>query len=262
MYIPSGGTRSPVRPHWWLRWTMSWRRAWQPTQVFLPGETSWTEKSGGLQSMGSQRVGHDWVTKHTAQEFCDSCLHPSELLELALWNSEKTKETKHFSSPPPTPTNKTQGTWGDFCTWEDPLTMEVGLCDGLRRDGSLFLIVSFCSVQFSRSVMSNSLQPQGLQHTRLPCPSPTPRACSNSGPASWWCHPTISSSVVPFSSCPQSFPAPGSFPVSQLFPSGGQSIGVSASVSVFPMNIQGWLLISLQSKGLSRVFSNTTVQQH
>ena len=120
----------------------------------------------------------------------------------------------------------------------------------------------------SVTVMSNSLWPHGLQHARLPCPSPTPRACSNSCPSSQWCHPTISSSVVPFSSCLQSFPVSGSFPRSQFFALGGQSIGVSASASVLPMNIQDWFhlgltgLISLQSKGLSRLFSNTTVQKH
>ena len=114
--------------------------------------------------------------------------------------------------------------------------------------------------------MSNSLQPNGLKHSRLPCPSPTPGACSNSCPLSWWCHPTISFSVVPFSSCLQSFPASGSFPMNQLFASGGQSIGASASV--LSMNIQGWFplgligLIYLLSKGLSRVFSSTTVQMH
>ena len=113
--------------------------------------------------------------------------------------------------------------------------------------------------------MSDSLQPHGPQHLRLPCPSPTPGAWSNSCPSSWWCHPTISSSVIPFSSCLQSFPASGSFPVSQFFVSGGQSIGVSASV--IPMSTQDWSplgwtgWISLQSKGLSRVFSNTTVQK-
>ena len=115
------------------------------------------------------------------------------------------------------------------------------------------------SVQFSRSVMSCSLRPHGLQHTRLPCPSPAPRVYSNSCPSSRGCHPTISSSVVLFSSHLQSFPASGSFPMSQLFASGGQSIGASASASVLPMNIQdrfplGWTgWISLQSKGLSRV---------
>ena len=118
---------------------------------------------------------------------------------------------------------------------------------------------------FSCSVMSHSLGPHGLQHTRPPCPSPSPRACSNSCPLSQWCHPTISSSVVPFSSCLQPFPAAGSFLMSWLFTSGGQSIGASASASVFPKNIQDWFplgwtgLISLQSKGLSRVLSNTTV---
>ena len=122
--------------------------------------------------------------------------------------------------------------------------------------------------QFSRTLVSDSLQPHGLQHARLPCPSPTPRACSNSCPSSWWYHPTISSSVLPFSSCLQSFPASGSFPMSQFFASGGQSIEASASVSVLPMNIQDWCplgltsLSSLQSKGLSRVFSNPTVQKH
>ena len=101
------------------------------------------------------------------------------------------------------------------------------------------------SVQFSHSVVSNSLRPHGLQHTRLPWPPPTPRACSNSCPLSRWCHPTMSSSVIAFSSCPQSFPVSGSFPVSQFFASGGQSIGVSASASVLPMNIQDWFRLGL-----------------
>ena len=121
------------------------------------------------------------------------------------------------------------------------------------------LINLFSSVQFSHSVVSDSLQPHKLQHARPPCPSSTPGVYPNSGPLSWWCHPAISSSVVPFSSCPQSFPASGPFQMSQLFTSGGQSIGVSASTSVLPMNIQDWSplgwtgWISLQSKGLSRV---------
>ena len=123
-------------------------------------------------------------------------------------------------------------------------------------------------VQFSCSVMSDSLWPHGLQHARLPCPLPTPGAYSNSCPLSWWCHLTIFPSVVPFSSYLQSFPASGSFPVSQVFVSGGQRIGVSASSSIFLMNIQDWFplkltsLTSFQSKGLSRVFSNTTTQKH
>ena len=118
------------------------------------------------------------------------------------------------------------------------------------------------------SVLSNTLQTHGLQHVRLPCPSPTPGACSNSCLSSRWCHPIISSSVVPFSSCLQSFPASGSFLVSQFFTSGSQSTGASASASVLPKNIHGWFhlgltgLISLLSKALSRVFSSTTVWNH
>ena len=121
---------------------------------------------------------------------------------------------------------------------------------------------------FSCSVVSDSLWPHWLQHARLPCPSPSPRACSDSCQLSWWCHPTILSSVVSFSSCPQSFPASGSFLMSRLFISGGQSIGTSALASVLPMNIQDWFPLgltgwsSLQSKELLRVFSNTTAQKH
>ena len=127
---------------------------------------------------------------------------------------------------------------------------------------------SIGSVQFSHSVVSDSLWPHGLQHTRPPCPSPTPRVYWNSCPSSRWCHQTISSSVIPFSSHLQSFPASGSFPMSQFFESGGQSIDISVSASVLPVNIQDWFplgwtgWISLQSKGLSRNFSNTTVQKH
>ena len=135
--------------------------------------------------------------------------------------------------------------WGYYAKWKKPLC-----------------------VQFSHSVMSDSLQHHGLQHTRLPCPSPTPGVYSSSCPLSHWCHRTISSSVVPFSSCLQSFSAAGSFQMSQFLASRGQSIGASASASVLPMSTQDWSplgwtgWISLQSKGLSRVFSNTTVQKH
>ena len=128
-------------------------------------------------------------------------------------------------------------------------------------------IIILSSVQFSCSVVSDSLWPHGLQHARLPCLSSTPRAYSNSCPLSRWCHPTVSSSVIPFSWL-QSFPTSRSFQMSQFFASGGQNIGVSASPSVLPMNIQDWFplgwtgWISLQSKGLSRVLSNTTVQKH
>ena len=139
--------------------------------------------------------------------------------------------------------------------WEIPWKEEPG---GLHSS----------SLQFGRSAMSNSIQPHRLQHARFPCPSPTPRTCSNSCPSGQWCHPTISFSVIPYSSCLQSFPASGSVQMSKLFTSGGQSIGISALALVLPMNIQDWFplgwtgWISLQSKGLSRVLSNTTVQKY
>ena len=134
-------------------------------------------------------------------------------------------------------------------------------------DNAMPLVIYFCSVQFSHLVVSDFLWPHELQHSWPPCPSPTLWVHSNSCASSWWCHLAISSSVIPFSSCPQSLPASGSFPMSQLFAWGGQSIGVSASASVLPMNTQDWSLgwtgwISLQSKELSRVFSNTIVQKH
>ena len=156
-----------------------------------------------------------------------------------------------------------------FWVWRLRSSSNKGvLWDFFRRILMRMRTLTFSSVQFSHSVMSDSLQPHGLQHTRLPCPSPAPGSCSDSCPLSWWCHPTISSSVLPSSSCLQPFPASGSFQMSQFFESVGQSIGISASASVFPMNIQNWfppgltVWISLQSKGLSRVFSNTTVQKH
>ena len=133
---------------------------------------------------------------------------------------------------------------------------------------SLLNFIQRCSVQFSRSVVSNSLQPDELQHARPPCPSPTARVYPKPCPLSQWCHPTISSSVAPFSSCPQSPPASGSFPMSWLFALGGPSIGASASASVLPMNVQNWFpigltgLISLLPKGLWSVFSSTTVWKY
>ena len=151
-------------------------------------------------------------------------------------------------------TEKFMDLWGGCCS-EETICLDRGV---LEKSVS----------QFSLSVMSNSLRPHRLQHTRLPCPSPTPEACSNSCPSGRWCHSTISSSVVPFSSSRQSFPASGSFPISQFFASRGQSTGASASASVLPMNIQDWFplgltgLISLLSKGLSRVFSSTIIQKH
>ena len=164
-----------------------------------------------------------------------------------------------------------------FFLWQyNTVSCLLKLCNSLKSESVmppallLFVKIAFTIqdlfISSVHSVVSDSLQPHGLQHARLPCPSPTPGAYTNSCPLSWWGHPTISSSVIPFSSCLQSFPAPGSLPMSQLFASSDQSIGASASV--LPMNIQGWFpfgltrLITLQSKGLSRVFSNTTVQKH
>ena len=131
------------------------------------------------------------------------------------------------------PANAGDATRSSILPWEIPWTGEPG---GIQSMGS-----QESWTYFSRSVGSDSLWPHGLQQARLPCPSPTPRACSNSCPSSQWCHPTILSSVVPFSSCLQSFPASGSFPRSQFFVSDGQSIGVSASTSILPMNVQGWI---------------------
>ena len=144
----------------------------------------------------------------------------------------------------------------------------VGRNLGMRKSTPMWPRSAHRSVQFSPSVMSDLLRPHGLQHARLPCPSPSPRVHSNSCPLSQWCHPAISPSVVPFSSCLQYFPASGFFQMSQFFASGGQSVGISVSASVFPMNVQDWFplrwtgCISFLSKGLSRVFSNTTVQKH
>ena len=149
------------------------------------------------------------------------------------------------------------------------LTLDKKLCQANMACAVFsWLLYLSISVQFSHSIMSDFLWPDEPQHARPLCPSPAHKVHTNPCPLSPWCHPTISSSVVPFSSCPQCFPASGSFPISQLFTSGGQSIGVSASTSDLPMNTQDWAplgwtgWISLKSKGLSRVFSNTTVQKH
>ena len=168
--------------------------------------------------------------------------------------------------------------FGSVCFWlrwgfsdriagfQSPWTVEL-ICIIIRVLISFSLEDKLVS-QFSHSVISDSLRPHETQHARPPCPSPTPGVHPNPCPLSQWGHPTISFSVIPFSSCSQSFPASGSFQLSQLFASGGQSIGVSASTSVLPMNTQDWSplgwtgWISLQSKGLSRVFFSTTVQKH
>ena len=180
---------------------------------------------------------------------------------------QETQETQILSLHGEDPLEEEMTTCFSILAWEIPWTKEPSKLQSMRaqRVGHDWTCVKTddSSVQVSRSVMSDSLRPHGLQHARLPCPSPTPGAYSNSYSSSRWCHPTISSSVVPFSSCLQSLPASGSFQMKQLFASAGQSIGVSASTSVLPMNTQDWSplgwtgWISLQSKGLSRVFSKT-----
>ena len=203
---------------------LHWRRKWQPTRVLawrIPG----MGEPGGLPSMGSHRVGHDWSNLAAAAKKGSLSCADRKIPLRSLWQLPKLT----FSG----------------------LSLPQ---DAARGETSL--------VQFSCSVVSDSLRPHGLQHVRLPCPSPTPWAYSHS------CYPTISSTVFPFFSRLQSFPASGSFPMSQFFASGGQSIGASASASALPMTIQDWFplgwtgCISLQSKGLSRVYSNTTVQKH
>ena len=217
------------------------------------------------------RVRHNWTSEHAC--YLRELGQITSLLEAPVFLSHG---RKLFHTPCPQPReslqrprsrhsqvslSSTKYTW--VCPWLSP--SDLGLRRPSHQHGKP---IYEYSVQFSRSVMSNSLLPHESQHARPPCPSPTPRVHPNSCPLSRWCHPTILSSVVPFSSCPQSLPASGSFPMSQLSAWGGQSIGVSASASVLPMNTQDWSplgwtgWISLQSKGLSRVFSNTTVQKH
>ena len=210
-----------------------------PHSSILAWRISWTEEPGGLQSIGWHRVGHDWVT---------NILIPHTNRQELMLNVDYDVAGRGWVTR--------------FWISKKPLCGLVLLIQITLEE------CSFSSVQFSHSVVSDSLLPHGLQHPRPPCPSPTPGVYSNSCPLSRWCHPTISSSVVSFSSHLQSFPASGSFPWSQFFALGGQSIGVSASTSVLPMNTQDWSSlgwtgwISLQSKGLSRVFSNTTIQKH
>ena len=173
--------------------------------------------------------------------------------------------------------------WAPQCPPDAPYTWHhvptcvftpFSCCFGASMSVCFFSMVQFfSSVQFSCSVVSDSLRPPGLQHSRLPCPSPTPRVYSSSCPLSQWCHPTISSSAIPFSSCLQSFPASGSFPMSQFFASGGQSIGVSASAAVLPMNIQDWFSLgwtgwispqfkSIKSLALGFLYSPTLTSIH
>ena len=199
------------------------------------------KEPGGLLFIQLQRAGHDWA-------YANTHTHAQRETSEEFFVDSITAKGRKFQS------------WCGTPGWQ-----------GRPHSGWESKILStllFSSVQLSPSVVSESLQPHESQHTRPPCPSPIPGVYPNSCPSSWWCHPAISSSVIPFSSWPQSLPASGSFPISQPFAWGGQSIGVSASASVLPKNTQDWSplgwtgWISFQSKGLSRVFSNTTVQKH
>ena len=195
----------------------------------------------------------EWVAISLPRRSSHPGIEPTSLVSLALAGGFVTTE------PPGNPTDT-------FKSWVT--TKYSAITNHLQIIRLLDIILGIQSVQFSRSVVSDSLRFHEPQHARPPFPSTTPRVHPNSCPSSWWCHPAISSSVIPFSSCLQSLPASGSFPMSQLFAWGIQSTGVSALASVFPMIIQDWSplewtsWISLQSKGLSTVFSNTTVQKH
>ena len=179
-----------------------WKRKWQPTPVLLPRESHGQRSLVGYSLWGRQESNTSWVTETIYM----TCIHFLRSCFQFAYNLKRKKKVL-------------------------PMIM-------VKIENEYYIKPQ--SVQFSRSVLSNSLWPHGLQHDRLSYPSPTPGACSNSCPSSRWCHPTISSSVVPFSPCLQFFPASGSFPRSQFFASGGQSIVVSASASVLPMNIQDW----------------------
>ena len=200
-----------------------------------PGDDEWMKAVGGGLDLGASQRSWCW---HQGPEHWDNTEEPSIVRRIG-WSSN---QGLHCTS----------GRWGQTVYGSERWNKPTGNS----------------SVQVSCSVIFNSLWPHGLQHARPSCPSPTPWVHSNSCPLHQWCHPTISSSVVPFSSCLQSFPASGSFQMSQFFASGGQSIGVSVSASVLPMTIRDWFplgwtgWISLQSKELSTVFSNTTVQKH
>ena len=199
----------------------------------LAWKIPWMEEPGGLPSLGLHRVGHDW-----------SHLAAAAAAWIVVW-----RWCSHgvYSGEP-----SSWVSWGS----------RVPACRQAQESTQFLASHLFSSVQFSRSVVSDSLRPHEPQHTRPLCPSPTPGVHPNPCPLSRWCHPTISSSVVSFSSCPQSFPASGSFQMSQIFTSGGQSIGISVSASVLPLNIQDWFClgwtgwISLLSKGLSSLLKH------
>ena len=230
----------------------------------------WTEEPGGLQYMGSQRVRHDWVTLLTylltlPTKVClvKAMVFPVVMYGCESWTVKKAKCQRIDAFE--------LWYWRRFLRvpWTEK-RYNQSILKEISPEYSLEGLMLKQKLQHFGHLMqrADSLRIYGLQHAGIPCQSPTPGACSDSCPSGWWCHPTISPSVVSFSSWLQSFPASGSFPKSQFFASVVQSIGVSASASILPMNIQDWFpwgltgWISLLSKGHSRVFSNTTVQKH
>ena len=225
---------------------MSLSKSWETVKDMEPGM---------LQSMESQSMQHNTGTKQQRD--------PKELpVPSVIWS---------YSEEAVVVVCESESSFSPDTDCAFTLIFDFSAFKSVRSKCVLFINYQVYGIifpfQFSHSVVSDFSWPREPQHARPPCPSPTPWAHPNSYPLSQWCHPTISSSVVPFSSCPQSFPASGPFQMSQLFASGGQSIGVSASISVFPMNIQDWSplgwtgWISLHFKGLSRVFSNITAQK-
>ena len=242
------GRRRMGREYVWMASPTQWTWVWASSVSWW-----WTGEPGVLQSMGSQRVGHEWATElnWTQQLPWPSLGSKGQFKQLLYQGREEMQEQGRSSQ------ETIVQPWG-----KDVIPQEINITVSLSS------YIKFSSVQFSRSVVSHSLRPHELQHARPPCPSPTAGLHSDSRPSSQWCHPAISSSVIPFCSCLQSLPASECFPMNQLFTWGGQSTGVSALASFLPKKSQDWSpsewtgWIFLQYKGLSRVFSNTTVQKH
>ena len=247
------------------------RRKWQPTPVLLPGKSHGWRSLVGYSPWGRKQLDiTEWFHFH----FSLSCTGEGNGNPLQCSCLGSPRDGKAWWAAVYGVTqSRTRLKWLSSSSSNKTLTkFNIHYDQNIQENWTwgtweILNMIASVSVQFNRSVVSDSLWPHGLQNTRPPCPSPTPRVYSNSCPLRQWCHPNISSSVIPFFSCLQSFPASGSFQMSQLFESGGQTIGVSAS-SVLPMNTQDWSplgwtgWISLQFKGLSRVFSNTTAQKH
>ena len=253
----------------WLFTFMHWRRKWKPTPVFLPGESQgWGAWWAAVYGVAQARTRLKWLSSSSSILYYRKLLSVTCVLIMNIKSCLELAQPRKYIRA----SQKTlEFTWTHLIREKWFIRLGNGMVNlnKFSRELQNFRVLILASLQSVSAVTLSclTLRPHGLQYARLPGPSPTPGACLKACPSSWWCHPTISS-CHPLSSCLQSFPASGSFPVSQLLVSGGQSIGASASASALPMNIQDWFplgwadWISLQSKGLSRVFSNTTVQKH